>query len=332
MSHTVKLSTTRLLELLGHAERMGSERDELFALCACVSELRNRAYEAIGYERWHTTAWTLEPPVRLALRAAMRDQYGNIAAHSLAMALVRGGDRDIETIEHLHPWDAILFRWHQDRVTSLDIEAAMQSAQLFTSMSQQSHDLLTKVIADPFPHFDQHSAIINAMFDGRTVWADLRDNEFMPRHPALLEDLFKRLQPPVAVGAFQQTIDSTERFKDVSAEVALSTRDGNLVLPSATVLSDEGAHWAVSYELGGRSHAFFATANGGYMDVDAVLNHFNAVMEDLGRAGRVYRLEPTGEDGGASGWFVVACRDRFPNVAAQLHIPLAQIVTRIAHD
>jgi hypothetical protein len=152
--------------------------------------------------------------------------------------------------------------------------------------------------------------LLNALFADRLVFAALESNDFCPRHDELLLALAKGACPPVAIESPAQSLDRAERFHEAGQ------------VRGVPVVSDEGAGWIVEFRHEGRPDRFRATCKGSYLDLEAVLRHFDALLESLGRADRAFELGAGPGRGADWGIFLVADAQRFEALMGRLRLPV----------
>ena len=330
MGADYKPSTRRLFKLVGWEERYSytSEEDETYQVHCVVVELGNRAYVA--------KAWVAGQAAIDSLREALADNSQSYAGTSLAYALVKSGCRQPQTMASLDAWDALMFKWNSEGLTAGRVISLLQEAGIAIDLPAKRIDEINVLIADPPSALGKGLAIPYLLLEGPVQYASLRDICFTPEHHSLFEKLAHSAIPPVPVRNVRQSLDSEERFVDVSdtTELSMQTADGPISFrfgdhpqfsrEGVKVLSASGAHWVIQYDLDSSPHAFFAEARGTWMDVGAVTTNFNQLMTTLGRSERAFRFADGREDSGEFGGFIVADSGRFPELARRLHMPLHQ--------
>lgn len=115
-------------------------------------------------------------------------------------------------------------------------------------------------------------------------------------------------------------LDVGEVSQSCSREEVLE--DSGQRLGGLPLYSSDGAHWIVSYRRGSELRWFLAEALGTWMDVAPVLRAFDGLMEELGRAERAFQFQSGRDDNEEFGAFTVAHGQLFPELAAELGLPL----------
>jgi hypothetical protein len=334
MSNDFKPSTKELFKLLRWYDRHSfrDENDEVYRIYEVCIELSNRAYKEHSEEIYKHGTWTAEQDLVDALREALVDHPTDYAVHFLAYTLLKYGCRRPETLAQLHPWHRLMFRWHEEGHTASHVSQILQEAGIVEQWTPESIETINSWIQNPALILHDHISIIYELFGLRVVYASLRDIGFEPRHDELFRDLAQSASPPICLNSISQGIEKEERFKDVSATTELSMRnpDGTTTqflisdqrAEGIGVFSDQGSHWVVQYMLNGETYQFRADCRGTWMDVEAVINHFNQLMDRIDRREQAFRFGTGYHENEEYGFFIVADRDRFPELAGRLYIPL----------
>lgn len=329
-----KPSTKELFKLLGWHDRyhFRDENDEVGRVYEVCIELSNRAYKEHSEEIYKHGTWAADQDLVDALRNALVDHSTDYAGHFLAYTLLKYGCRKPETLAQLHPWHRLMFRWHEDGHTASHVSQMLQEAGIVEQWPPESIEKINSWIQNPTLILHDHISIIFELFRQRVVFANLRDIGFEPRHDELFRDLAKSTSPTICLDSISQFIEEEPRFKDVSetTELSIQNPDGTttqfLISDQRSegigVFSDQGSYWVVEYMLNGEAYQFRADCSGTWMDVDAVMNHFNQLMDRMDRREHVFRFGMGYHDNGEWGFFIVADRDRFPALARRLYIPL----------
>jgi hypothetical protein len=334
MPNDFKRTTKQLFKLLGWYDRhrFRDEHDEVYRVHEVCIELANRAYKEHGEETYRRGTWAAGQDLVDALREALVDHPTDHAGHFLAYTLLKYGCRRPQTLAQLHPWHQLMFRWLDGGHTALHVSKMLEEAGIVESRTPGSIQIINSWIQNPALILDDHISIIYELFGQRVVYASLRDIGFEPRHDDLFRDLAKSVSPPIGLSSISQSIEEKDRFKDVSATTELSMRnpDGTTTQfviseqreEGIGVFSDQGSHWVVQYMLNGEAYQFRADCLGTWMDVEAVINHFNQFMDRMDRREYAFRFGMDYHENGEIGFFIVADRDRFPALAQRLNIPL----------
>lgn len=334
MPNDFKPSTKKLFKLLGWYDRQHfrDENDEVSRVYEVCIELSNRAYKEHSEEIYKHGTWTADQDLVDALREALVDHSTDYAAHFLAYTLLKYGCRRPETLAQSHPWHHLMFRWHEEGHTATHVSQMLQEAGIVEQLPPESIEKINSWIQNPAFILDDHISIIFELFGPRVAFANLRDIGFEPRHDELFRDIATSAIPPISLNSISQGIETEERFKDVSETTQLSIRnhDGTTVkylisdqrAEGIGIFSDQDSHWVVQYMLNGETYQFLADCSGTWMDVEAVINHFNQLMDRLNRREQAFRFGMGYHENGEWGFFIVADRDRFPELARQLYIPL----------
>jgi hypothetical protein len=293
MSEDFKPGTRPLLRLAGlDAERpFVSRDDENDALWTVVLALMMRLYLDPDPES-RRSAGAADSQVVGALRAALGENFGIEAGDYIAWALVHYGCRQKPTLASLQPWEQLMFEWQERHATTPRVALLLRAVGFSATLAASSLESLDGWIANPATALGQGPAIVAAMFGPRLVIDKPRDDGFGPGHDVLFHALLRSAMPPIAIDSLRQR----------------SQAGGG------------GSYWVIEYAQGGRDWAFNASANGNMVDIDAVMDAVDALMERLGRPDRVFRLPPGQAGEGAH--FVVADAARFEEMINRLRLPL----------
>jgi hypothetical protein len=333
MVNNFKSSTRALFKLLGWDDRyhFRDENEEIYRVHEICVELSSRAYGEHGEEIYKYGTWVVDLEIFDAMRNALVDHQNNYAGQSLAYTLLRCGCRRTETLAQLHPWHRLMFRWHEEGYTANHIATMLQEAGIVDQLPQESIGKITSWLQNPASILD-HISIICELFGSRVVYASLLDIGFEPRHDELFRDLAKSAVPIISLSSISQAIGTQERFKDVSETTVLTMQEpgGTTVEYSLSsqrtggigVFSDQDSHWVIQYVLNDATYQFMVDCKGTWMNVEPVIEQFNQLMDRINRREHAFRFGTGYEENGEWGLFIVADRDRFPQLAEQLHIPL----------
>src|SRR4051812_11095325 len=293
MSEDFKPGTRPLLRLAGlDAERpFVSRDDENDALWTVVLALMMRLYLDPDPES-RRSAGAADSQVVGALRAALGENFGIEAGDYIAWALVHYGCRQKPTLASLQPWERLMFEWQERHATTPRVALLLRAVGVTATLAASSLEALDGWIANPATSLGQGPAIVAAMFGPRLVVDQRRDDAFGPGHDVLFHALLRSAVPPIAIESLRQR----------------SQAGGG------------GSYWVVEYAQGGRDWAFNAAANGDVVDIDAVMEAVDALMERLGRPDRVFQLAPALAGQGAH--FVVADAARFDELLNRLRLPV----------
>lgn len=334
MPNDFKPSTKELFKILGWYDRryFEDENDEVYHVYEVCIELSNRAYKEHNEEIYKHGTWVADQDLVNALRNALVDHPTDYAGHFLAYTLLKYGCRRPETLAQSHPWHRLMFRWHEEGHTATHVSQMLQEAGIVEQLPPESIEKIKSWIQNPAVILHDHISIIYELFGQRVVYASLRDIGFEPRHDELFRDLAKSTNSPICLNSISQFIEEEQRFKDVSGTTELFMRnpDGTttqfLISDQRSegigIFSDQDSHWVVQYMLNGETYQFRANCSGTWMDVEAVINHFNQLMDRLNRREQAFRFGMGYHENGEWGFFIVADRDRFPELTRRLYIPL----------
>jgi hypothetical protein len=294
----------------------GDASDETDAVHSACVEISNRLFSELGQDAHKNGVWPADTALLAALRVALEEQRGNYAGYHVAYTLVRCGRSSPDIVKGLYPLRRMAFGWRDKGYTGARIEQMLRAAGIAPRLPAEAVARLDGWIADPLSALEQDSVITSLLFGTRGLIASLDDSGYQPRHDELFAKLAQAAVPAVAVTDVHQDTGPGERFKDVTATTYLAARDA----PGVTaILSDAGSHWIVEYAHQGKAYGFLAASKGTWMDVDAVLRHFDEFMARLGHSDRVFRLA---NENDFWGHFVVAPGETFPALAQGLGIPL----------
>jgi len=294
----------------------GDASEETYAVDGACVEIDNRVFGELGQDAHKNGVWPADTALLAALRDALEEQRGNYAGYHVAYTLVRCGRSSPDIVKGLYPLKRMAFGWRERGLTGAGIEQMLREAGMAPRLPGEAVARLDGWIADPLSALEQDSVITSLLFGPRRVIASLDDSGYQPRHDELFADLAKAALPPVAVTDVRQDTGPGERFKDVTATTFLAAKDAPGV---SAILSDAGSNWIVEYTHEGKPYGFLAECRATWMDVDAVLRHFDEFMARLGHSDRVFRLA---NENDFWGHFVVAPYDKFPDLARELGIPL----------
>lgn len=329
-----KPSTKELFKLIGWHDRhhFQDENDEVYRVYEVCIELSNRAYKEHGEEIYKYGTWAADQTLVDALRDALVDHPTDYARHFLAYTLLKYGCRTPEIFAKSHPWHRLMFRWHEEGYTATHVSQMLHDAGILEQWTPESIETINSWIQNPALILHNHISIIYELFGQRVIYASLSDIGFEPRHDELFRDLAKSTNPPICLNGISQFIEEEQRFKDVSATTELFMRspDGTttpfLISDQRSegigVFSDLDSHWVVQYMLNSETYQFRADCRGTWMDVEAVINNFNQLMDRIERREQAFRFGSGYHGNGEYGFFIVADRDRFPTLAQRLYIPL----------
>ncbi len=301
MSEDFKPGTRPLLRLAGlDAERpFVSRDDENDALWTVVLALMMRLYLDPDAESRRSTG-PADGQVLGALRTALGENFGIEAGDYIAWALVHYGCRQKPTLASLQPWERLMFEWQERHATTPRVALLLRAVGFSATLAAASLEALDGWIANPATALGQGPAIVAAMFGPRLVVEGRRDDGFGPGHDVLFHELLRAAVPPVAIESLRQR----------------SQAGGG------------GSYWVIEYAQGGRDWAFNASANGEVVDIDAVMEAVDALMERLGRPDRVFQLAPGRAGQGAH--FIVADAARFDELVNRLRLPVLRSPKSIA--
>jgi hypothetical protein len=292
-------------------------------------------YAALGQEKYGNGVWPVEPGLVVAIREALPDHPQGYAGEDLAYLLVRAGASDREILVRLHPWDRLMFRWNQQRLTASDVAVVLQEAGVSDATSVADPARIDAWIAHPITALGDIHRIVSALFDlnQRVLYACVRDSGYELAHDQLFKQLLERTVPRVAIEEVSQRAGSAgDALVDVTetAELTMRVGDSNrtvhveddpqLVREGVRVYEHDG-RGMVRFKYAGKPHGFFVEGKGTWMDVTAVVKAIDGFMAELGRPDRVFQFEvPRGESGE---WlaFLVADPERFAPAAARLGLP-----------
>ena len=294
----------------------GDASDETYAVDSACVEIDNRLFRELGEEAHKNGVWPADTALLAALRDALEEQRGTYAGYHVAYTLVRCGRASPDVVKGLYALKRVVFEWRERGYTGAGIEQMLREAGIAEELPASAIAQLDAWIKDPLSALEQGSAITHLLFGTRWVIASLDDSGYEPRHDELFAKLAQAAVPAVAVTDVHQDTGPGERFKDVTATTYLAAKDA----PGVTaILSDAGSHWIVEYAHQDKPYGFLAECRGTWMDVDAVLRHFDELLARLGHSDRVFRLA---NENDFWGHFVVAPREKFPALAQALGIPL----------
>jgi hypothetical protein len=295
MSEDFKPGTRPLLRLAGldAVRAFISRADEAHVIWTAVMAFMLRLYqEPDGKTR--RESGPADSQVVTALRAVLQENFGSEPADYVSWALVRYGCRQKPTMTALHPWEGLLFEWQQRRASAPRIALMLRNGGFDKPLAPASLEALDGWIADPVSALGAATDIVETLFGERLVSYNLHDDGSAPAHDVLFGGLVASLMPQARLALLRQSM----------------------------VRNDDGAVWRVEYTYEDVERRFDARADGSTLDVDAVLAGVDALLESLDRSERAYRLAPGRYNNGETGTFVVADRDKFPEVAWRLRLPL----------
>jgi hypothetical protein len=140
------------------------------------------------FQRFDNGTWPLDGAMVAALREALAEHPTGYASHSLACVLVRTGAEDREVMEHLHPWDRLMFRWREAGLNAAEIVATLRAADCCDELDPTQLAMIDGWIAQP---------ISEALFGlkRRLVLATVKDPD-VAQHDKLLRELLAKAVPP----------------------------------------------------------------------------------------------------------------------------------------
>ena len=293
MSEEFKPGTRPLLRLAGlDGERpFVSREDENDALWTAVLALMMR-FHLVPDPEARRKAGASDAQVVAGLRAALAENFGLEAAGYLAWALVHYGCRQKPTLASLPPWEELMFEWQERRATAPRIALMLRASGLPATLPAASLEALDGWIGEPPKALGEGSSIVATLFGERLVSWPLRGDD-TPAHDGLLHALLGSVDPAVPIESLHQH----RRTAD-------------------------GSRWTVEYSQGGRDWAFDVASPDGRVDVDAVMDGADALIERAGRPERVFRLQPGRLADADRGWFIVADGARFGELVLRLRLPV----------
>jgi hypothetical protein len=311
-----KPGAVELLRQVGLEGYTGDASDETYAVHTACVEISNRLFTELGEDAHRNGVWPADAALLAALRDALKEQPGNYAGYHVAYTLVRCGRSSPDIVKGLYPLKRVAFGWRDKGYTGARIEQMLREAGIAPELPASATARIDGWIRDPMSALEQDSVITGLLFGVRRVRASLDDSGYQPRHDTLFVELAQAAVPPVVITDAQQDTGPGERFKDVTATTVVN---GEIPPDVVAILSDAGSHWIVEYAHQGKAYGFLAESKGTWMDVDAVLRHFDELMARLGHADRAFRLA---DENDFWGCFVVAPHEKFPALARDLGIPL----------
>jgi hypothetical protein len=295
MSEDFKPGTRPLLRLAGldAVRAFVSRADEAHVIWTAVLALMLRLYQEPDAKARRESGPT-DSQVVTALRVVLSENFGTEAADYTSWALVRYGCRQKPTMAALHPWEGLMFEWQQRRASAPRIALMLRDAGFGKPLSAKSLEALDGWVTDPVKALGEATSVIEALFGDSLVSYDLHDDGSTPAHDTLFGGLVASILPQRRLTRLRQSL----------------------------VRHADGTLWRIDYEFEDAPRTFDAQVNGSTMDVDAVMAGVDALMEDLGRDERVYRLAPGRYNNGETGTFVLADSTKFPEIAWRLRLPL----------
>ncbi|MFL6605619.1 MAG: hypothetical protein ACJ8R9_30380 [Steroidobacteraceae bacterium] len=260
----------------------------------------------------------------IALKSAMVGESRAWVAARIARGLVGLGDVSQVTIDRLHRWDAMDFRWRKEGITHVEAARLLTQARAMDAISPEELVGLGGKNA---------KSILYALLshgreaDARLAYNSTRDVGYDPQHQELLSRLAGIVRPPLRLEGVSQERHELRTETDAASAGLQMVQDGEPrpvpehLLRGVPLVSFEGTTCVVRFTHEGREHSFTARADSSSLDVRAVLDAFNSLMAQIGRPQRAFRL---GEDPDLSDTALFVCADgaSFEEAARKLHIPL----------
>ena len=179
-------------------------------------------------------------------------------------------------------------------------------------------------IEEPFSAVDAQTKIINSLFGPKLIYASLQDTGFEPRHDELFKGLAQGTCPPTVLDYVSQSTEP-DRFRQVAATPVFTARnpDGTVAqVPATPIFSDLGLALDHGNGHAGNAYGFIANCQGSWVDVDAVLRHFDEFMARLGRTDRAFRLSLGRDDDPCWAFSSSATTRDFRELVRRLGVPL----------
>ena len=295
MSDDFKPGTRPLLRLAGlDAQRAFVSRDdETLVLWTAVVALMVRLHLEPDPEQRRETG-AADAQVLHVLRAALAENFGIEAADYLSWALVVYGCRQKPTLASLQPWEKLMFEWQQRRASAPRIALLLRDGGLDMPLKPAALEAVDGWIAKPASALGEASAIVATLFGDHMVSFDLHDGGGTPAH----DGLFRVLVGSVA--AAPPLVLTRQRLEP----------------------GPDGARWIVEYTAAGVERSFETRTGAAILDVENVMAGVDALLADLGRPERAFRLLPGRARNGEIGIFVIADGARFAEIAWRLRLPL----------
>ena len=265
--------------------------------------------------------------IRTALQAALQAESRDWVAATVANTLVGMGNTDAATIEALQPWEAMDIRWEQRGITAAEVARQLTNVGVMNPITDEELAAIQ--------YKDGESLVLNLLGhggkeDARLAYSSIRDNGYDPRHDELFASLAHITRPRLEVESVSQTRHEFKTEQTAASARLMTWQYGSWkptpqhLLAGVTLTSFEGTTCTVCYRYHGVEYGFIARPNGTWMDVASVLRAFNAIMQQIGREERAFRLADSPRSNGEYAIFLCAKGMTFRQIAESLHIPLAE--------
>ena len=325
MTADFRPSTRKLLQLMAWEGRYPyrEPHDEPYRIHQIVIEIGNRNYHSLGESAYQDGHWHVDADLLAAAREALPDNAGNYADTIWPHLLVRADATDDEALAHLHPRDALAFRWQAAGLTAADVAATLD---VTDDVDRAQLAMIDRWIAEPIRALGDWYEILAALFDPerRLVIARLRDMSDDVRHHELLEALLSRAEPPVEIRGARQ--DWHAKLVEVNQPLTISVHlgDGKHATHEAVLVNEDRGFGLVRFTHAGVEHMFRYNQEGSWMDADAVVRATNDFLKQIQHSGHVFRFETARGENGEHCAFVTAHATRFAQAAERLSLPLVE--------
>jgi hypothetical protein len=297
--------------------------DEPYRIHEIVIEIGSRIYRSFGETLYKDGHWQVDADLLVAAREALPDNAGTYAGHDLAYLLVRAGATDDEALAHLHPWDALAFRWQAAGLTAADVVATLD---VTDAVGRAQLDLIDRWIAEPITALGDWLHILTTLFDPeqRLVIAHLRDISDDVRHQELLETLLARAEPPVEIRGARQDWHADLVEVNQPLTISVNRGDGKQATFEAVLVNEDRGFGLVRFNHAGVDHMFRYQQQGSWMDTDAVVRAANDFLRQIDHPGHVFRFEIGRGESREYCAFITAHATRFAQAATRLSLPLVE--------
>jgi hypothetical protein len=271
--------------------------------------------------RSETDDQTIVDLLRQALATARASTETPWIAKKVVGILLSFGASDMADAPEIDPWDSACVHWQRKGLSLNDLLGLLAEAGILTQQEAVAPDSMHCKASDPC---SQIIEMLTTSDRHRVVVGDIRDNSFDPPHHERFAELAAIVDPPLQIDAPSQSWDwkwhelsEAERRNIVPASNA-SSIDG------VPVYSTEGTSTLVRYIHADTVRSFTARPNGSWMDVWAVIDALNALLEAENHPDRIYWLQEPSDDwyGGEYAALIAANHERFATVNVELRLPL----------
>lgn len=253
-------------------------------------------------------------PLAETLRECMLEYAGHYVSNVIARLLAKSGRIDAEVIDHLYPWDKLMFLWRDEGMSVERLEELLAGANLSKQFTEADRKKLTSWIAEPLTAIKEEEEVFTTVFGHCAVMALLDTSDSNPEIASLFATLLNHLELPDRIEeADQFQEDHHEEYVPIELGGGAATADEEYGVGSVVV---RFLHKNTTYE-------FLFCHDWQDLDMDLLTANFNAFMERIGHTERAFRIKVQEDYSREIAWFIVAEPSSFIELTERLHVPVA---------